>query len=84
MRKKGCTGELAGEKPVLMIRYHLMRAVRRPKAAQSWLKSSFFFTWIGISVVNIIAQYGTGWIGSPDLDTQMARMFAVGGLIELL
>ena len=66
------------------IRYHLMRAVRRPKSAKSWLTSSFFITWIGITIVSFLTQYCVAWIGEPDMETQMARMFVSGGVIELL
>lgn len=60
-----------------------MRAVRRPQSAKAWLTSSFFFTWIGISVASVIAQFGVGWINEPDIATQMARMFTCGGSLEL-
>ncbi|RSH92128.1 hypothetical protein EHS25_008543 [Saitozyma podzolica] len=64
--------------------YHLMRAVRRPQAARSWLTSSFFFAWIIISVSAMVAEFGAGWIGYVDDDTQTARMFVCAGAIELV
>jgi hypothetical protein len=64
--------------------YHLMRAVRRPQAARSWLTSSFFFAWIIISVSAMVAEFGAGWIGYVDDDTQTARMFVCDGAIELV
>ncbi|KGB79172.2 hypothetical protein CNBG_5010 [Cryptococcus deuterogattii R265] len=64
--------------------YHLMRAVRQPKSARSWLTSSFFYAWIVISIVSTTLQCGIGWIhrGKLNMNRQMATVMAVDGIIE--
>lgn len=64
--------------------YHLMRAVRQPKSARSWLTSSFFYAWIVISIVSTTLQCSIGWIhrGKLNMDRQMATVMAVDGIIE--
>ncbi len=84
MPKRVSTGKVLRQMYLTRDRYHLMRAVRRPKSARSWLNSSFFIAWIVISVASFIIQFGVAWIHKNDLETQMTRMFTASGLIELL
>ncbi|WVQ96324.1 hypothetical protein IAU59_003428 [Kwoniella sp. CBS 9459] len=64
--------------------YHLMRAVRQPKTARAWQRSSFFYAWIIISIICTALQSGVGWIFKRqlDLNDQMARTMTVHGCIE--
>lgn len=64
--------------------YHLMRAVRQPSSARSWLNSSFFYAWIVISIVSTALQSGIAWIhrGKLNMNRQMATVMAVDGIIE--
>nr|KIR84257.1 hypothetical protein I308_05268 [Cryptococcus tetragattii IND107] len=64
--------------------YHLMRAVRQPKSARSWLTSTFFYAWIVISIVSTMLQCSIGWIhrGKLNMNRQMATVMAVDGIIE--
>jgi hypothetical protein len=64
--------------------YHLMRAVRKPSSAGSWLGSYFFYAWIAISIVTTVAQCTVGWIHNTDPNVQLARELTCGGAIELL
>ncbi|OXC69956.1 hypothetical protein AYX13_01298 [Cryptococcus neoformans] len=66
--------------------YHLMRAVRQPKSARSWLSSSFFYAWIVISIVSTALQSGVAWIyrGRLNMNRQMATVMAVDGIIEFV
>jgi hypothetical protein len=63
--------------------YHLMRAVRKPKSARAWLSSSFFYTWIVISIVCGAMQFAIAWISFEDMVVQSTRMYLGGGTIEL-
>ncbi|WVF68856.1 hypothetical protein IAT40_003629 [Kwoniella sp. CBS 6097] len=64
--------------------YHLMRAVRQPKTARAWQRSSFFYAWIIISVVCTALQSGIGWIFKRklNLNEQMSKTMTVHGCIE--
>ncbi|WVN89877.1 uncharacterized protein L203_105107 [Cryptococcus depauperatus CBS 7841] len=66
--------------------YHLMRAVRQPKSARSWLTSSFFYAWIVISIISTTLQCCIGWIhkGTLDLTHQLSVVLTVDGLVELV
>ncbi|WVQ84977.1 hypothetical protein IAT38_007141 [Cryptococcus sp. DSM 104549] len=66
--------------------YHLMRAVRQPKSARSWLTSSFFTAWIVISIISTTLQSAIGWIhkGELDLTHQMSIVMAVDGVVEFV
>lgn len=61
-----------------------MRAVRTPQSASSWLNSSFFYSWIAISIATAITQFGVSWIAFEDMVVQSARMYAAAGIIELM
>ncbi|KAK8858815.1 hypothetical protein IAR55_003045 [Kwoniella newhampshirensis] len=66
--------------------YSLMRAVRRPKLGRAWLKSSFFYAWIVISLICTFLQCSLCWIhkGHLDLGHQMAILMMVDGVVEMV
>lgn len=63
--------------------FHLMRAVRRPRSARSWLNSSFFVAWLIICVGTLTAQFCVMFINIPDETTRIARMYASLGVMEV-
>jgi hypothetical protein len=64
--------------------YHLIRAVGSPKSAKAWLRSSFFLSWIAVTILAFTASFCAIFIGNPDHVSQMARQLVVGGIIELM
>ena len=65
--------------------FHLMRAVRQPKSAKSWLNSTFFLSWVAISVSVFVVMIGATYIHiKGDMIRQEARLFTTGGAIELV
>ncbi|WVQ73350.1 hypothetical protein IAR50_002918 [Cryptococcus sp. DSM 104548] len=67
--------------------YHLMRAVRQPRSARSWLSSPYFCAWIVISIISTTLQCGVGWIHRGhelDLVHQMSVVMTVDGAVELI
>jgi len=64
--------------------YHLMRSIRRPRSAGSFLNSYFFVTWIGVSVSVLVIMFGVSWIQYDTLDRQMARLYTVAAMLMLM
>jgi hypothetical protein len=63
--------------------YHLMRAVRTPRSARSWVNSSFFTAWIVISIATFTAMQCAVWINIKGESDRAGKMYAVLGSIEL-
>lgn len=61
-----------------------MRAINRPRSAGSWLNSNFFLAWVAITLSIYLMMFCSVWIRNSDVVVQMAREFAVAGLIEFV